>query len=372
MALYSVPGRVWVSYIFDWVIVIVFLAIAGALNFVEPVKRDFSLTDRAISFPYRKDTISIPVLFIIAVAVPIVVIAVVSLLFVRFPINSTDPRSSSSLWRRKLWELHAGWLGLALATTLSLLLTQTMKNMFGKHRPDFLARCNPDVANMGNFTVGGFTSELLEGTSVLVDWQICISKNGSGVGYKEFIDGFRSFPSGHSTIAFAGLAYLSLYLATKLSTTIPGTASAFAGRSNARERAAAPPLYLLVIVLIPIAAAIYIVSTRYTDNKHAGFDILFGSAEGLVCAWFAIRWYHPPISIASGWAWAPRHKGTAFGVGMGVGSYADTSYAQKGRNGDADVEQGLEGRRSEALELRGLQRANTAEGSYSSHQPLHP
>jgi membrane-associated phospholipid phosphatase len=198
----SAPGRVWLSYVLDWVIVIVFLGIAGALTFVEPIKRDFSLTDRAISFPYRKDTISIPVLFIVACVAPAAIVALVSLLFVRLPADQGPSTSSGLLWRRKLWELHAGWLGLALSITLSLLLTQTMKNMFGKHRPDFLARCNPDVANMNNYTVGGFTSELLEGTSVLVKWQICISKDGSGVGFSEFIDGFRSFPSGHCTSTY--------------------------------------------------------------------------------------------------------------------------------------------------------------------------
>ena len=192
---------VWLSYVLDWVIVLAFLGIAGALQSVEPIKRDFSVTNSAISYPFRENTISVPVLFIVAVVVPLIIIAVVSLLFVRLPASERDSTSSNSspLWRRRLWELHAGWLGLALSVTLSLLLTQSMKNMFGKHRPDFLARCNPDVSNISQYTVGGFTSEGLEGTSVLVNWQICISKDGSGVGHSEFIDGFRSFPSGHCT-----------------------------------------------------------------------------------------------------------------------------------------------------------------------------
>jgi hypothetical protein len=198
--LHLARGRTWLSYIFDWVIIIIFLGIGGALTYVEPIKRDFSLTDKTLSFPYRKDTISILVLFLVAVVAPAAIIALVCLLFVRLPTESgSTPPSSGSHWRRKLWEWHCGWLGLALSIMLSLVLTQTMKNMFGKHRPDFLARCNPDIANMNDFVVGGFTSELLEGTSQLVKWQICISKDGSGVGTSEFIDGFRSFPSGHCT-----------------------------------------------------------------------------------------------------------------------------------------------------------------------------
>ena len=85
--------------------------------------------------------------------------------------------------------------------------------------------------------------------------------------------------------------------------------------SQGRKHAAAPPLYLLVLVLIPIFGAIYIASTRYTDGKHEGFDVGFGSLEGLICAWFAFRWYHLPIRRGSGWAWAPRHPSAAFGLG---------------------------------------------------------
>lgn len=116
--------------------------------------------------------------------------------------------SKQLLWRRKLWELFTGLLGLAFATVLSFFLTQSMKNLFGKPRPDFLERCNPDVNSLPQYTVGGFSSELLEGTSVHVSWGICNSKDGGGVGISEFNDEFRSFPSGHCTSGFTviGLA----------------------------------------------------------------------------------------------------------------------------------------------------------------------
>ena len=131
------------SYLVDWFIIIIFLGIAGAFSILEPVKRDFSLTDPAISFPYRKDTISIPVLFVVAVIAPAIIIAIVCVALVRIPPRPGVVPSNKAFWKRKLWELHAAWLGLALSLTLSLFLTQTMKNMFGKHRPDFLARCSP-------------------------------------------------------------------------------------------------------------------------------------------------------------------------------------------------------------------------------------
>jgi membrane-associated phospholipid phosphatase len=385
-------NRVSVSYILDWIIIVVFLAIAGAFSFLEPFKRDFSVTDQSISFPYRKDTISIPVLFLIAVLAPAAIIAAICLTLIRIPNRPGPEPSRKAVWKRKLWELHASFLGLALSLTLSLTLTQTMKNMFGKHRPDFLARCNPDVQNLDKFLVGGYTSELLEGTSQLVNWHICISQNGLGPGgHSEFIDGFRSFPSGHCTglknslffrcphksltrilVAFAGLTYLSLFLAAKFAATVPflqptsHESLSTSAASQERKTGAAPPLYLLVIVLIPIGAAIYVASTRFTDGKHAGFDVLFGSLEGLVCAFLAFRWYHLPVRRGAGWAWAPRHRNVAFGNRMDVASYGRHAHSKGKQSVDTArrVDIGRE------IELHNIEPVTTAQGSWESQRAL--
>ena len=190
-------GRTTLSYLLDWIIIVVFLGIAGAFSFLEPVKRDFSLTDQTISFPHRKDTISISLVFLVAIVAPAAVIAVICLFLVRLKPAAGSAHSTGDVWRRRLWELHAAWLGLALSLSLSLFATQTLKNMFGKPRPDFLNRCNPDISAIQQYVVGGFTSEMLEGTSQLVNYQICINKDGPGK--SEFLDGYRSFPSGHCT-----------------------------------------------------------------------------------------------------------------------------------------------------------------------------
>ncbi|KAK7178192.1 lipid phosphate phosphatase 3, chloroplastic [Paraphaeosphaeria sporulosa] len=373
----SIFSRTSISYLLDWLVIVIFLGIAGAFSFVEPIKRDFSLTDKSISFPYRKDTISIPLLFVVAVIAPAVMIAAICGVLVRLPSRPGPVPSRSAIWKRKLWELHAAWLGLALSLTLSLFLTQTMKNMFGKHRPDFLARCNPDISKMSHYIVGGYTSEILEGTSQLVRWEICLNKDGGRVSKSEFIDGFRSFPSGHCTVAFAGLIYLSLFLAAKSSAAIPFlpplSKDAFHPKRTLQERrkAAAPPLYLLAITLTPIAAAIYIASTRYTDDKHAGFDVLFGSLEGLICAWFAFRYYHLPIRRGAGWAWGPRHWSAAFGIGMGVGSYGTSIHSEGKQRQGYDIESGVNaGGHIANVELHDLEPAGAAGRSYESQRAL--
>jgi membrane-associated phospholipid phosphatase len=240
-----------------------------------------------------------------------------------------------------------------------------MKNLIGHWRPDLLSRCNPDVTNIANYAVGGYPNTT-QG-SYLVTWQICQTTDQSTLD-----DGFRSFPSGHASFSAAGLIYLSLFLASKLAITIPFLAprpyssepsylSAFPSRlssgsrtgrgldpnadpcdkgesikmlSNpllsvaenstvaARNQSAAPPLYLLAIIAVPFLTSIYIASTRYSDFRHHGFDILFGFFLGTVTAIYSFRLYYLPISQGAGWAWGPRSRDRAFWAGIGIGSYA--------------------------------------------------
>jgi hypothetical protein len=92
-----------------------------------------------------------------------------------------------------------------------------------------------------------------------------------------------------------------------------------------RRQAAAPPLYLLVLVLAPFALSIYISASRWFDYRHHGFDILFGYLIGLIPAVFCFRYYHLPISSGAGWAWAPRSEDRAFWVGVGKLGYRSTA-----------------------------------------------
>lgn len=129
--------------------------------------------------------------------------------------------------------------------------------------------------------------------------------------------------------------------------------------STARMNAAAPPLYLLVLVLTPVFGATYIASTRYTDGKHAGFDVLFGSLEGVICAWFAFRWYHLPLSRGSGWAWAPRDAHVAFGFG-----YCDGEKSQ-----ELDVEHDVTTVYPAEIELHNIERVTTSERDLRMQEP---
>jgi membrane-associated phospholipid phosphatase len=306
-------------------------------------------------------------LLVLNAVAPIVLIFLVTIILVP---GATVPRGTpkSLIWKRKLWELHIGWLGLGLSLVLAWFFTQGMKNMFGKPRPDLLARCEPDTENAANFVVGGFAGENTLGR--LYSARICQNSDSDRVD-----DGFRSYPSGHASSAAAGLVYLSLFLASKFAVTIPfapsassSTAAAYSafpsrdptlqpeddveGQSmssptdnvktrnaahnaklqSVRRQAAAPPLYLLAMTLIPFGTSVFIAASRWWDFRHHGFDILFGWLMGFVSSIYAFRYYHLSIQDGAGWAWGPRSHERAFWAGVGRVGYAeDSALAPKAR-----------------------------------------
>jgi membrane-associated phospholipid phosphatase len=341
--------------------------------------------------------------------IPIGIILIVALVFVP---GRTVPKGTpaSLIWKRKLWELHIGWLGLALSLISAWIITQGMKNLFGKPRPDLLSRCMPDLVNATDYIVGFSSSK--DYTGQLVSANIC--KNPD----KAFLDdGFRSYPSGHSSSAAAGLIYLSFFLASKFAITLPfvpgqttatdsSAVTAFPSRLNrhrqrngattalssntayesmrstsggdddpsvpldpavmkqigvhntavaaVRQQAAAPPVYLLLLAVLPFFLSVFIASSRWFDFRHHGFDILFGFIIGTITAYFAFRYYHMPIRAGAGWAWGPRSRDKAFWAGLGSWSYAsDKDHWIRADGGDEEARR-LRRMAGQDIELGGL------------------
>jgi membrane-associated phospholipid phosphatase len=216
--------------------------------------------------------------------------------------------AKSAIWRRALWELHVTILGLAATGAVTMFMTESLKVMFGKPRPDCLARCQPDVARLVEFVVGGFADRISGGQ--LVSKAICTATDHELVN-----DGFKSFPSGHASGSAAALGYISLFLAGKFgvlslasSWTNDSTPKSVFAFSRSHQRLSsggeyneddnklrmttastpAPPLSLTVVALVPYAVAIFVASSRWLDYRHHAVDILFGFAIG---TFFAITGY---------------------------------------------------------------------------------
>jgi diacylglycerol diphosphate phosphatase/phosphatidate phosphatase len=86
---------------------------------------------------------------------------------------------------------------------LSSFITELIKNAVGRPRPDLIARCKPALGTPEN---------------KLVTFDVCTETN-----HHILHDGWRSFPSGHSSFAFAGLGYLALFFSGQLHVFRPRT-----------------------------------------------------------------------------------------------------------------------------------------------------
>ena len=186
-------------------------------------------------------------------------------------------------FKSRLWELNCGILGLLLGVGSSFVITAALKNAIGKPRPDIIERCNmPQAISEGFLRVENFT---------LATWNLCDQPDKA-----KLKDGFRSFPSGHSSSescartfktqhgltrlgAWAGLFYLSLYLMGKLHVL------------DSRGE-----VWKTFVVLVPSLGAALIAGSRIMDARHHPFDVITGSLLGIACAWAAYRQYFPPLS----------------------------------------------------------------------------
>ena len=296
----------------------VIAAVGGVLYTVRGNTHAFFLSDPRLSYPFIPDTVPYQVAAVVAVVIPAVFIAALSLLFNPPPVSSSSS-SPSTTWRRKLWSWHAGWLGLGVSLAGSFFVTSALKDVVGKPRPNLLARCDPDISQLSTWAVSGFgLGDGLSEAPVLVTAGICRNGNTAIVQ-----DGFAAFPSGHSSFAVSGLLYFSLWLCARFGAAIPSDAASngwwrVRRPGGPETRAAAPPLYLLVAGLIPLAGAAYICASRWADNQHDGWDILSGAAIGAFFAWLGYRWYHPPLQNLPGTPWSLRSKTQAFYGGPAV------------------------------------------------------
>lgn len=137
-------------------------------------------------------------------------------------------------------------------------------------------------------------------------------------------------------VAFAGLWYLSLYLAARFNVVPPSATKCLQrrdrvpqndeageplmqseervdnGLSPFEKSSAAPPAYLLPLPYVPLGLAIFLAGTRYFDFRNHGLDVLVGSAVGTTTAWFGFRLYHPPLATRLRGPLGPRDNHSFF------------------------------------------------------------
>jgi len=360
--------RLILAYALDWLLIACTAAFAGGISYITPYHRPFSLLDLSISFPNSPDQISTRVLVVVSLIIPaIIILFATTLLPSLLPSHTPTPTSTSSYndpatpprtkspWTRRLWRLNASWLGLATSYVLALLLTQGIKNLLGKPRPDLLARCLPDLSTLSASVVGGY------GTDISARWTLVSSAICTQPDKAVLDDGFRSFLSGHSSASFSGLGYFAQWLALEVGVGIPhviprttttrgefstgrtdrgnATATTAEDHNGAEEQntPAAPPVWASLLVLFPICTAVFIAATRWHDFKHHGIDIVAGSALGILSAWVGFRMYHSSLRKGRARTWGPRAAEAAF---WGVATAVEVGAGwQRGQNGIAHADE---------------------------------
>ncbi|KAJ5297859.1 hypothetical protein N7508_008108 [Penicillium antarcticum] len=338
----SLSKFLFLSYVLDWIFIIGIALIGYGFYKQHPNRHPFSLSDPTISYPQSPETVTTETLLLVSLLAPALLVFLISALVVpgsaAITSNQHAKPSAAHIIRRKIWEWNAGWMGLALALASAWCATQGLKVLIGKPRPDLIARCDPDLSAIDRYTVGGLGGRV-DGAPVLVSWEICRDQSNS-----LSIDGFASFPSGHSSFSFSGLLYLTLWLCSKFSVGFPYLPhypvedQTFADdASSVRRRGAAPPVYLMLIAFFPTATAAFISGSRWFNYRHHGFDILFGSALGIFFAYIGFSMYQLPIRRGAGWAWGARSRRRAFMRGLGFPSSLGTDSWSYTHNKDRET-----------------------------------
>ncbi|WYZ38228.1 hypothetical protein EsH8_III_000142 [Colletotrichum jinshuiense] len=208
---------------------------------------------------------------------------------------------------RSFWDVNNAVIGLLYSLICAAVFQVFIKFLIGGLRPHFLEACQPDLSRVtssqGGIARTGYSAAGYQ--SLYVTQEVCTGDP------KEINDALESFPSGHTTAAFAGLGYLYLYLNAK-----------FKVFSDYH-----PAMWKLIITYIPILGAVLIGGALTIDEFHNWYDIFAGAAIGIVFAFSSYR-----MTYASIWDFRynhiPLNRGQAFHYGADAELY-DAVFTRK-------------------------------------------
>ncbi|KAJ7063056.1 acid phosphatase/Vanadium-dependent haloperoxidase [Mycena amicta] len=194
------------------------------------------------AYPIRKEIVPIYAAALIAFFVPFVSIVI------------------CQIRRRSVNDLSTTTLGLLKSLITAAVFQVWVKWLIGGLRPHFLAACMPNIPTGAAPSGNGFSS-------IMYDRSIC-------QGDKNTIDdSLESMPSGHSTAAWAGLFYLSLYFNAQLKV------------MSAHNSA----YWKMILMFAPLLGASLISGALTVDEFHNWYDVVAGAVIGTSTAIVAFR-----------------------------------------------------------------------------------
>jgi len=248
--------------------------------------RDGEIVYPQFAYPLRKEVVPIWAAALLGSLVPIVVI-----LFCQIRVRS-------------FWDASNGIIGLLYSLINAAVFQVFLKWLIGGLRPHFLTVCDPDPSAIQGESGNGFSA-------IMYDRTVCRGDRN------EINDSLESFPSGHSTAAFAGFVFLSLYLNGKLKVF-----------SNYH-----PAFWKLIAFYAPLLGATLIAGALTIDEYHNWSDCLAGAIIGTFMAFSAYR-----MVYASVWDFRFNHiplmRNVPFSygagaMGSGMGGFENAVWTRK-------------------------------------------
>ncbi|RUP43038.1 hypothetical protein BC936DRAFT_137731 [Jimgerdemannia flammicorona] len=130
------------SYIVDWLVGIVLLALGSIIQNIPPPERDFDAKDLDISHPKRGSSVPGSLLWFLATVIPIGVFVLYNFFdTIGKCIYTRERIERNKLFGLRTHDLHNACLGWFVSITLTKVITNTFKVAVGRMRPDFLDRC---------------------------------------------------------------------------------------------------------------------------------------------------------------------------------------------------------------------------------------
>lgn len=242
----------YLNQLLEWriselLLLVILFVLYFLVYWIEPFQRQFVISDVTINHPFAEhERVNNAALFFYAVWSPLTIIGIVSIII-------TKPKN-------KVYVTYVSIVGLLVSVFLTSVVTDLLKNFIGRHRPDFIARCIPDSNADINILVNAI--------------DVCTTTD-----YDRLKDGFRTTPSGHLSLSFAGLLYLSLWLAGQLVVTNSHLGS-----------------WRSIVAASPTLVAMLIALSRTEDYRHHFIDIIIGSSIGICIAYTSYRKHFPSIT----------------------------------------------------------------------------
>ncbi len=255
----------WASIFVNMFIVLALIIVSSTIS--DTADRSFLTYDATIANEYHPHS-TIP--FWLAIVFPLIcmILSLACYEYVAYSRNFNSISKTSCV----ATALHF-FIDFIFAAVVTSLITEVSKLLVGRYRPDWLSRCGP-VTNSTEIPSWGLSPSLNPA---------CTSDLSSS----KLEDGHKSFPSGHSSNAFAMAVYIAGYVLYSTYFRAPrryyqsrqeGSSTPWKQRISTEMATSASFLW----VLFNISWAWGVGISRIIDNKHHPSDVIGGGFLGTV------------------------------------------------------------------------------------------